>query len=271
MLAPSLNDPAEARPSLDQILADEWFTVGTFPDRIPSRAHDSLPDFSHISAEASRANFMRAKRECVVGRDLPLHVPEPAPMDVAHARQVMAPAIAQQEREFKAAVKPDSPISALLNSARKPPVVAPALPAMPRGEPSLLRKFQSQTAKSPLRKEQARAKPVKERVIQDLEALGEEGDIEEYEDEVPAPATKQRGPMSPAAEHRLQARARQQAHVGPAAGRVTRSVAKKQRRSKDLYDQIHGHITAAMECLQQGVPYENEGETGAFAAKPSSR
>lgn len=272
------SDP-KARPSLDDILADPWFVEGTFPDRIPSVAHDSHPDFSHITLDQSRANFAKAKRDCAIGQNLPLAVPHPvpgnsAPTNSAQARQAMAPAIAQQEREFKAAVKPDSPIAALLSSARKPPVVAPSLPTMPRGEPSLLRKFQSQTqnhtAKSPLRKERARARPAKEtRQPYKMEALGEEEDIEEFEDvqmdkaSDPPVKAKPNLPMSPAAEHRKNLRPGESVHWTAAHGNAHASRAgrssKKVTKSSELYDTVLGHIMGAMQSLDAAQPYQHPG------------
>jgi hypothetical protein len=108
---------ADARPTLEQILAHEWFQ-GTFPPFIPTSALDTLPDFGIISAAQSRANFEKAKERSAIGRNLPIAVPAPSPGKVksmGQARQAVAPAVAEQERDFKKAVQPDSPISELLS------------------------------------------------------------------------------------------------------------------------------------------------------------
>lgn len=63
---------------------------------------------------------MLAKDRSAVGRNLPIGVPAAPPspargMSGAQARQAVAPAVEAQERDFKKAVQPDSPISDLLS------------------------------------------------------------------------------------------------------------------------------------------------------------
>lgn len=52
----------EDRPTLHQIVDHPFFTKGIVPDHIPTSAHDTVPDFSHISRAVSNANFARVRR-----------------------------------------------------------------------------------------------------------------------------------------------------------------------------------------------------------------
>ncbi|WVQ94034.1 hypothetical protein IAU59_001112 [Kwoniella sp. CBS 9459] len=135
-----LNTDPEKRPTLEAILSHKWLLDGPFPAYIPASANDFCPDFSHLSLSKSRQNFQTLCQKSKIGV-MPSLQPEPA-----RTRTALGPSIMQQERDFKNAVQPDSPISALLNSARQPLVQAPAAIK----EPSLLRKLSAAGAASTL-------------------------------------------------------------------------------------------------------------------------
>ncbi|KAF7331913.1 Serine/threonine-protein kinase [Mycena kentingensis (nom. inval.)] len=155
-------NPAE-RPTLVAIVAHEWFTMGPVPAYIPTSAHDSPPDWSHITRERSDYNLSKLKR--AVGLDGRDEVVASAPSveTMAAVKQIQ-----RQEQDFQKAVQPGSPISSLLNSAKTPlvrgvggsPLGSQSHPAIPnyskptsgsRGD-GLYRKLQAASgAKSPLR------------------------------------------------------------------------------------------------------------------------
>ncbi|KAH9053351.1 kinase-like domain-containing protein [Lactarius vividus] len=113
----------QERPSLHDIVDHAFFTHGIVPGYIPVSARDMPPDFRHLSPLVSQANLSRLRQACQLDGQV-----EPA---AAHDIEPPAPtassasSLAQQEREFRNAVQPDSPISALLSSARQPLMVAP--------------------------------------------------------------------------------------------------------------------------------------------------
>lgn len=126
-------DPSQ-RPTLHEIVDHEFFVRGPVPAYIPTSAHDSPPDFCHISRAASDANLRRLKRYSLLDIDYSQLPPttctsiSPTLAPAVNARNT-SPAtnsknitvtIAQQEKEFQKAVQPGSPISALLSSARQP-------------------------------------------------------------------------------------------------------------------------------------------------------
>ncbi|WVR03341.1 hypothetical protein IAU60_000332 [Kwoniella sp. DSM 27419] len=135
-----LNSDPEKRPTLDQILSHRWFLEGPFPAYIPASAYDFAPDFRHVSSTQSRRNFQVLCQKAKIGA-MPALAPEPV-----RPRSALGPSILQQERDFKDAVQPDSPISALLKSARQPLVQA----STAIKEPSLLRKMTAAGAASTL-------------------------------------------------------------------------------------------------------------------------
>ncbi|BEJ14590.1 hypothetical protein CspHIS471_0403570 [Cutaneotrichosporon sp. HIS471] len=114
-----LNTDPQERPTLEEILQHQWFLDGPFPSHVPVSSNDSSPDFSHITAAQSRRNFDNVHRRAT-GQPESTTPPHPPRADA------LGPSILAQERDFKAAVQPGSPISALLNSARQPLVQAPA-------------------------------------------------------------------------------------------------------------------------------------------------
>ncbi|KAL7418900.1 Cell cycle serine/threonine-protein kinase cdc5/MSD2 [Cryptotrichosporon argae] len=136
-----LNTDPEQRPSLETVLAHPFFLDGPFPSHIPKSANDVPPDFRHISATQSRRNFERARAQARVGSKAPI-----VPARAMQTAAALGPSILQQERDFRNAVQPDSPISALLNSARQPLVQA----STAIKEPSLLRKLTAASAQSTL-------------------------------------------------------------------------------------------------------------------------
>ncbi|KAF9261697.1 Pkinase-domain-containing protein [Marasmius fiardii PR-910] len=160
----------QERPSLHQIIEDDFFTRGTFPPSIPVSAHDTAPDFRHITRAASELNLKRVRRQALLDEDQITNIALPkaggdelsmASHDLG-ARGVTT-SIAQQEKEFQKAVQPGSPISALLNSAKRP-LLRSNGPASnpPNGgvkESPLFRKLQAaSTVPSPLGKSVARAR-----------------------------------------------------------------------------------------------------------------
>ncbi|OCF44225.1 PLK/PLK1 protein kinase [Kwoniella heveanensis CBS 569] len=173
-----LNTDPDKRPTLEAILSHKWFFDGPFPSYIPASANDFAPDFSQISISTSRQNFQALCQKAKIGA-MPSLQPEPT-----RPRTALGPSIMQQERDFKNAVQPDSPISALLNSARQPLVQAPTAIK----EPSLLRKLSAAGAastlsparKSGLGKENAPL-PSSARRRHAMERVGEEEEEEDQE------------------------------------------------------------------------------------------
>ncbi|ORY31914.1 kinase-like domain-containing protein [Naematelia encephala] len=172
-----LNPNPDKRPTLEAILAHTFFHDGPFPPLIPATANDEAPNFSHLTRHQSRKNFEAACARAKVGVPLPINT------DNTRLRTALGPSIIQQERDFKNAVQPDSPISALLSSARQPLVQAPNQIK----EPSLLRKLTAagaQSTLSPVRrglgKENAGVGPSSRRPMAQVR---EEEEIEEIDEE----------------------------------------------------------------------------------------
>ncbi|WWC57830.1 uncharacterized protein I303_100365 [Kwoniella dejecticola CBS 10117] len=198
LISSILNPKPDERPPLDKILSHRWFVDGPFPAYIPASANDFAPDYRHLTTMQSRRNFQTLCQKSRIGV-----VPSLAPEVITRPRQPLGPSILQQERDFKNAVQPDSPISALLTSARQPLVQASA----PIKEPSLLRKLSAAGAastlsparRSALGKENhggagagatAGPGPSSARKTTPMERVGEE---EEEEEEVLVDQQKQRG------------------------------------------------------------------------------
>ena len=101
-------DKTDARPTLDAILKHRWFVEGEFPSRIPITAMDTQPLFRDLSPTQSRRNFQAVCQKAKIGVELPIYT------DTARTRTALGPSILQQERDFRSAIQPDSPVSALL-------------------------------------------------------------------------------------------------------------------------------------------------------------
>lgn len=157
---------ADKRPTLEEILTHRFFTHGAFPSYLPHSANDVAPDFRSLGSTQSRRNFERLKQKAAVGASLPI-------ITNGAKKDSLGPSIVQQERDFKKAVQPDSPISALISSARQPLVVAPPTVR----EPSLLRKLTAagaQSTLSPVRRLPSERTPQR----RPLDRLGEEEEDE---------------------------------------------------------------------------------------------
>ncbi|KAL0959806.1 hypothetical protein HGRIS_011487 [Hohenbuehelia grisea] len=146
----------EERPTLHEILEHAWFLRGIVPGFIPATAHDSIPDFRHITRTASQHNYTRLRRDAFLDADqtTAIAVPAAAPpnhigisVPTSSLSKSITSTLAQQEKEFQKAVQPGSPISALLSSARQPLMMSTA--ANTRESP-LLRKLQAAARESPL-------------------------------------------------------------------------------------------------------------------------
>ena len=115
--------PSE-RPTLHEIVDHPFFTQGPVPSYIPTSAHDSAPDFRHISKAASDSNLRRLRKYALLDIDQNAVPPSGMPASMSSgglaASKSITNSIAQQEKEFQKAVQPGSPISALLSSARQP-------------------------------------------------------------------------------------------------------------------------------------------------------
>lgn len=160
-----LNSNPEQRPTLTEILQHPWFQDGPFPSYIPVSANDNAPDHTNLSPTQSRRNFDAVRRRAIGDGASPHSTTPPG-----KPSSQLATSIAAQERDFNNAVKPDSPISALLNSARQPLVTAPTAIK----EPSLLRKLTAAGA-------QATLSPVRRGVQKraSMEGLAEEDEEED--------------------------------------------------------------------------------------------
>ncbi|KAK4684394.1 hypothetical protein P7C73_g5784, partial [Tremellales sp. Uapishka_1] len=183
-----LNPNPDKRPSLDDILKHPFFHNGPFPAFIPISANDTAPDFHNLTAAQSSRNFERLCARAYVGGKLPIVT------DNSRLKSALGPSILQQERDFKKAVQPDSPISALIkyvfafpverselidhSSARQPLVQAPTAIK----EPSLLRKLADAGAvstMSPVRRKASRLSAGSHKAT--MAAVGEEDEEEEPE------------------------------------------------------------------------------------------
>ena len=144
------------RPTLHEIVDHLFFTQGPVPSYIPTSAHDSPPDFRHISKSVSDSNLKRLRKYALLDIDQNANPSSGMPPSMSSgglsASKSITSSIAQQEKEFQKAVQPGSPISALLSSARQPLLMGMGAsgtgPAGTRESP-LLRKLQS-VKESPL-------------------------------------------------------------------------------------------------------------------------
>ncbi|KAI9428842.1 hypothetical protein H4582DRAFT_2158706, partial [Lactarius indigo] len=93
-----------------------------------------------------------------------------------HRNASSTSSLAQQEREFRNAVQPGSPISALLSSARQPLMVAPGGIGVARREPTLLHKLQAA-------KKEAVKSPAKTQKVARLQGITEGGAAYEMQGE----------------------------------------------------------------------------------------
>ncbi|GAA98424.1 uncharacterized protein L969DRAFT_17069 [Mixia osmundae IAM 14324] len=133
-LISSILTSADQRPTLADILAHPFFTSGPFPPRIPTGAYHGLVDYSGITPRESADNFEALKRICSAHTSIPsqrTHSRSPVSegrTPPKEPRIVPAPAVEQQaqamEREVQKALAPDSPVSDLIKSARKPLMVS---------------------------------------------------------------------------------------------------------------------------------------------------
>ncbi|GAA6007712.1 hypothetical protein JCM10207_004850 [Rhodosporidiobolus poonsookiae] len=152
--------PSE-RPSLAEILAHPWFVTGPFPARVspraadPSRAREVCEEWRYMTKRQARDNFRRVKRRAGIVEPEETGAAAVAPAPAAHVSQalpVVAEAVEEEqegegeerrrprlvkreeereakgriEKEVRAATAPESPISELLRSARKPLMVSPS-------------------------------------------------------------------------------------------------------------------------------------------------
>ncbi|KAJ8518327.1 hypothetical protein ONZ45_g4587 [Pleurotus djamor] len=184
ILTPDPND----RPSLHEIIDHPFFVNGLVPGYIPITAHDTAPDFRHVTRVASEQNLLRLRRDCLLDSDTSIKLPTKIRDEIVDVEDIpnhvgvsvptgslgksITSSLAQQEKEFQKAVQPGSPISALLSSARQPLLVSNNA-THHRGEP-LIRKLQAAARESPLAKSaksQAAARDVRARGVDDEEEL----------------------------------------------------------------------------------------------------
>ncbi|KAJ9113209.1 hypothetical protein QFC22_006048 [Naganishia vaughanmartiniae] len=286
-----LNKDPSQRPSLDDIFAHPWFISGAFPTDLPASSLKEVPIFPPMSFEQITHNFRKLKQRCAVGQDLPLAktVPKQPPRSVpgvvaspVQARQAVNQAIARQEEEFKRAVAPDSPISTLLSSAKKPPVVAPTVAhAGGRADPSLMRHFQGPSAStgSPLRRETRSRGPSGSSAGGRNRDIIEEEDVDMDDDgkddglmlqsrlkakrttTATSPLREQnRRALSPARGHQINglpasATAGSQEGAKSVASSSSGTVTNSQKyRSRALYDRITRNIDEALMTREQDLP-----------------
>ncbi|BGP47666.1 Cell cycle serine/threonine-protein kinase cdc5/MSD2 [Rhodotorula kratochvilovae] len=166
--------PAE-RPSLAQILAHAWFVTGPFPARVstratdPARAEGLMDEWRAMGRRQARENFRRVKRRAGwvevegggeepatregggVSQALPVVVEAPPEAEAEAGAQVEGEeqrrtrmvrpseerdAKGRVEKEVRQATAPESPISELLRSARKPLMVSPSSRGAPVSRPA---------------------------------------------------------------------------------------------------------------------------------------
>ncbi|GAA6001143.1 CDC5/polo family serine/threonine-protein kinase [Rhodotorula paludigena] len=161
-----LQPTPSSRPSLAQILAHDWFTTGPFPSRVSTRALDPLAAErmcdewrwmtrrearEHFAGVKRRSGFVEPAPEAEGGEDakalgrweavsqaLPVVAEAPGAEeeeeDEGRKRRPTRMVRASEEKEAKGRVEkevrqataPESPISELLRSARKPLMVSPS-------------------------------------------------------------------------------------------------------------------------------------------------
>ena len=167
-------DPSK-RPTLHEIVDHLFFTEGTVPSRIPSTAHDSVPDFSHISRSASKVNLATLRAKALLDDDnTKIAVPSAVDSGAQGGANTTAntSTLAQQEKEFLKAVQPGSPISALLSSARQPLVMG----TNNNRESSLIRKLQAARLEQKAAKQKSPVRPTAGKMPGGLVDINEEVD-----------------------------------------------------------------------------------------------
>ena len=150
-------DPSK-RPTLHEIVDHLFFTEGTVPSCLPSTAHDSVPDFSHISRSASKANLASLRAKALLDEyNTQIALPSAVDSNAQTGANTTAntSTLAQQEKEFLKAVQPGSPISALLSSARQPLVMG----TNNNRESSLIRKLQAARLEHKAAKQKSPVRP----------------------------------------------------------------------------------------------------------------
>ncbi|KAH6908421.1 hypothetical protein BKA70DRAFT_1427019 [Coprinopsis sp. MPI-PUGE-AT-0042] len=131
-------DPSQ-RPTVRETVDVQLFTQGSVPAFIPTLAHDSPPDFPHMTHSASSPAYngfigardiaarlhghlwaQEAAKDLGGARGQP-HAPAPQGRhaDCDGALPPLPPARVVQQKEFRNAVQPGSPISAPLSSANR--------------------------------------------------------------------------------------------------------------------------------------------------------
>ena len=98
---------AEDRPTLEAILQHRWFHDGPFPPYVPVSAYDHVPSFEHLTTAQWRRNFESACHRARIGANHAIVTP-------ASRRDDLGPSIIQQDKDFRYAVQPDSPVGALI-------------------------------------------------------------------------------------------------------------------------------------------------------------
>ena len=148
------------------------------PSRLPSTAHDSVPDFSHISRSASKVNLANLRAKALMDDDNTQIALPSAADSKAQAANTTAntSTLAQQEKEFLKAVQPGSPISALLSSARQPLVMG----TNNNRESSLIRKLQAARLEQKAAKQKSPVRPATGKMPGGLVGINEE--IDEVEE-----------------------------------------------------------------------------------------
>jgi polo-like kinase 1 len=100
-------DMIEERPTLEAILQHRWFHDGPFPPYVPVTAFDCVPSFEHLTTAQWRRNFESALQRSKFGAHATIATP-------ASRRDDLGPSIIQQDKDFRYAVQPDSPVGALI-------------------------------------------------------------------------------------------------------------------------------------------------------------
>ncbi|ORY92413.1 hypothetical protein BCR35DRAFT_297802 [Leucosporidium creatinivorum] len=163
LISSILTTSPDQRPTLHEILQHDFFTTGPFPPSISPASMDSVPDYRQMSVRASHRNFRSVMRRC--GIEEPVEGASAAPVQQVQAQvqktalqavneeeveveeeekarqpRRVAPVPVQartttataskevrgMEKEVKQVLAPESPISELLRSARKPLMVSPS-------------------------------------------------------------------------------------------------------------------------------------------------
>lgn len=144
LISAILNTDPDRRPGLVDILGHPFFS-SRFP--CPASLSPSIcytaPNFDHLTPQQSRANIRSLVRKpAPVSTEGELQEDEEVDPDQTHplAEDAVELAVAKQvaqaqESEVRSALAPDSPISELLSSARKPLVVSPNRQIDKHGQP----------------------------------------------------------------------------------------------------------------------------------------